>query len=76
MLPEFKIYQEVVVLKTVWYWGGGERHKDQQTRTESPEINPHVYDQLIYDKGARNIPGARTVSSINGAWQTRQLCAK
>ena len=44
MLPEFKIYYKVIVLKTVWYWGRGERHKDQQNRTDSPEINPHVYD--------------------------------
>ena len=27
----------------------------QQDRTESPEINPHTSDQLIQDKGGKNI---------------------
>ena len=35
--------------KGYWQW---ERHKNKLNRIESPEIDPHIYSQLISDKAA------------------------
>lgn len=67
-VPDFKTYYKAIVTRQ---HGIGERINKQISGTEeSPEIDTHNYNQLIFKKGAK------IVFSTNGAGTTRYAHAK
>ena len=65
-LTSHSFITELWIVKTAWYWHKN-RQLDQWNQQKDLYINPHNYEQLIFEKKLKLNNGKCKVSSTNGA---------
>jgi hypothetical protein len=63
------------VIKAAWYWYS-DRQGDQLNRIEDPDMNPHTYGHLMFDKGAKTIQWKKDSIFNKWHWHNWQLSCR
>lgn len=74
-IPDLKPHSRAIVTKIAWYWHKS-RFIDQSNREEIAEITLCTHSQLIFGKGAKNMPWRKESFSINGVETSEYLYAE
>ena len=67
-LLDFKQHCKAIVIKAVQVLA--EKHTDEWNRIQSPELNLHIYEQVIFEKEPRIYNGEKNISLTNGVGKT------
>ena len=71
-MPDLKLYYRAIVIKTACY-SYSDRQVDQWNRIEDPEMNPHTYGPLIFNKVAKTIQWKKDRIFNKWCWYNWQL---
>jgi hypothetical protein len=74
-MPDLKLYNRAIVIKTAWYWYS-DRKVAQWNRIEDPEMKPHTYGHLSFDRGAKTIQWKKDSIFNKWCWHYWQLSCR
>ena len=66
MLLDVKLFYKAIVIKIAWHWP---ENIHSSMKQNNQEINPHLCDQLIYEKGGKTIQWGQDNNFSKRCWE-------